>query len=105
MERLNGLRPAKDRQVLYNGQEYYRSLAAFSTQLGYVPQDDIVHRDSPSSAPSTTPNALPEGPSPRPDPPRVDEVLSDVRMEERRSLLVSSSPVVSAAVPSPWIAC
>src|SRR6266700_422621 len=42
---VNGLRPAQAGKVLYNGQDYYHNLAAFSTQLGYVPQDDIVHRD------------------------------------------------------------
>ncbi|MFL5656032.1 MAG: FHA domain-containing protein, partial [Ktedonobacteraceae bacterium] len=45
MDALNGLRPAQEGKVLYNGQDYYRNLAAFSTQLGYVPQDDIIHRD------------------------------------------------------------
>src|SRR5437763_11335211 len=45
MDALNGLRPAQKGLVLYNGQDYYHHLAAFSTQLGYVPQDDIVHRD------------------------------------------------------------
>src|SRR5437879_8888678 len=45
MDALNGLRPAQEGKVLYNGQDYYRNLAAFSTFLGYVPQDDIVHRD------------------------------------------------------------
>ncbi len=42
LDALNGLRPAHEGTVLYNGQNYYHNLAAFSTQLGYVPQDDIV---------------------------------------------------------------
>ncbi|TMD42402.1 MAG: FHA domain-containing protein, partial [Chloroflexi bacterium] len=45
MDALNGLRPAQQGKVLYNGQDYYRNIPAFSTLLGYVPQDDIVHRD------------------------------------------------------------
>ncbi len=45
LDALNGLRPAQQGKVYYNGRDYYRNLAAFSTQLGYVPQDDIVHRD------------------------------------------------------------
>ncbi|HYX50259.1 MAG TPA: FHA domain-containing protein, partial [Ktedonobacteraceae bacterium] len=45
MDALNGLRPADQGTVLYNGQDYYCNLAAFSSQIGYVPQDDIVHRD------------------------------------------------------------
>ncbi|HAH00382.1 MAG TPA: ABC transporter ATPase, partial [Ktedonobacter sp.] len=45
LDALNGQRPAQQGTVLYNGQDYYHNLAAFSSQLGYVPQDDIVHRD------------------------------------------------------------
>src|SRR5947209_8754989 len=45
IDALSGLRPAHEGKVLYNGQDYYRNIAAFNTQLGYVPQDDIVHRD------------------------------------------------------------
>src|SRR5262249_31764846 len=45
MNALSGLRPAQEGTVLYNGVDYYRNIASFNTQLGYVPQDDIVHRD------------------------------------------------------------
>ncbi len=91
MDALNGLRPVNDGKVLYNGQDYYRSLAAFSTQLGYVPQDDIVHRDL------TVERALyyaakmrlPEDFTEDQIRQRIDEVLSDVEMEDRRGLLVS----------------
>ncbi|HJT59979.1 MAG TPA: FHA domain-containing protein [Ktedonobacteraceae bacterium] len=91
MDALNGLRPANDGKVLYNGQDYYHSLAAFSTQLGYVPQDDIVHRDL------TVERAhyyaarmrLPEDFTEVQIRQRIDEVLSDVEMEDRRGLLVS----------------
>ncbi len=91
MDALNGLRPAQSGTVLYNGQDYYRNLAAFSTQLGYVPQDDIVHRDltvqralyyaARMRLPSDFSNAQIEQ--------RIAEVLEDVEMTERRHLLVS----------------
>jgi ABC-type multidrug transport system ATPase subunit/pSer/pThr/pTyr-binding forkhead associated (FHA) protein len=45
LDALNGLRPVEQGSVLYNGQDYYRNLASFNTQIGYVPQEDIVHRD------------------------------------------------------------
>jgi len=45
MNALNGAFPARDGHVFYDGQDYYRSLELFNTQLGYVPQDDIVHRE------------------------------------------------------------
>ncbi len=45
LDALSGRRPAQQGKVLYNGQDYYRHLAAFRSRIGYVPQDDIVHRD------------------------------------------------------------
>ncbi len=91
MDALNGLRPAQEGTVLYNGVDYYRKTAAFSTQLGYVPQDDIVHREL------TVERALYY--SARLRLPcdftkeqikwRIDEVLADVEITERRHLLVS----------------
>lgn len=91
MDALNGLRPAQQGMVLYNGQDYYHNLAAFSTQLGYVPQDDIVHREL------TVERALfyaakmrlPSDFTDTQIKQRIDEVLDDVEMSERRSLLVN----------------
>lgn len=91
MDALNGLRLAQSGTVLYNGVNYYSNLAAFNTQLGYVPQDDIVHRDL------TVERALyyaarlrlPSDFSNEQVKWRIDEVLEDVEMTERRSLLVS----------------
>jgi ABC-type multidrug transport system ATPase subunit/pSer/pThr/pTyr-binding forkhead associated (FHA) protein/ABC-type multidrug transport system permease subunit len=91
MDALNGLRPAQQGAVLYNGQDYYRHLAAFSTQLGYVPQEDIIHRDL------TVERALyyaakmrlPEDFTAEQVKQRIDEVLDDVEMKYRRHLLVS----------------
>ncbi len=91
MDALNGLRPAHEGKVLYNGQDYYHSLAAFSTQLGYVPQDDIVHRDLTVeralyfAAKMRLPDDFTESQISQ----RIDEVLADVDMEDRRNLLVS----------------
>jgi ABC-type multidrug transport system ATPase subunit/pSer/pThr/pTyr-binding forkhead associated (FHA) protein len=90
MGALNGLRPAQQGKVLYNGQDYYRSMAAFSTQLGYVPQDDIVHRDLTVeralyyAAKLRLPSDFTEGQIKQ----RIDEVLEDVELEDRRDLLV-----------------
>ncbi len=90
MDALNGLRPAQEGKVLYNGQDYYRTMAAFSTQLGYVPQDDIVHRDltveralyyaAKLRLPGDFTNEQIEQ--------RIKEVLEDVEMTSRRKLLV-----------------
>jgi ABC-type multidrug transport system ATPase subunit/pSer/pThr/pTyr-binding forkhead associated (FHA) protein len=91
MDALNGLRPAQKGKVLYNGQDYYTNLAAFSTQLGYVPQDDIIHRDL------TVERALyyaaklrlPDDFTEEQIKQRIEEVLEDVEMRSRRKLLVS----------------
>jgi ABC-type multidrug transport system ATPase subunit/pSer/pThr/pTyr-binding forkhead associated (FHA) protein len=91
MDALNGLRPAQQGMVLYNGQDYYRHLAAFSTQLGYVPQDDIIHRDLTVehalyyAAKLRLPDDFTEAQIKQ----RINEVLEDVDMKKRRDLLVS----------------
>jgi ABC transport system ATP-binding/permease protein len=90
MDALNGLRPAHEGKVLYNGQDYYRNLAAFSTQLGYVPQDDIIHRDL------TVERALyyaaklrlPSDFTNEQIKQRINEVLEDVELTARRKLLI-----------------
>jgi ABC-type multidrug transport system ATPase subunit/pSer/pThr/pTyr-binding forkhead associated (FHA) protein len=91
MDALNGLRPAQQGLVLYNGNDYYRNLASFSTSLGYVPQDDIIHKDltveralyyaAKMRLPDDTPDAQIEQ--------RINEVLADVEMTHRRKLLIS----------------
>jgi ABC-type multidrug transport system ATPase subunit len=45
LDSLNGFRPATSGQVLYNGLDYYEHFDAYRLSLGYVPQDDIVHRE------------------------------------------------------------
>ena len=44
LDSLNGRRPATAGRVLYNGVDLYDSFAAFRAGIGYVPQQDIVHR-------------------------------------------------------------
>ncbi len=90
MKALNGLWPAKEGQVFYNGQDYYHNIPAFSSQLGYVPQDDIVHKDltveralyyaAKMRLPSDFTNEQINQ--------RINEVLEDVEMTGRRKLIV-----------------
>ncbi len=91
MDALNGLRPAQQGLVMFNGQDYYRHLAAFSTQLGYVPQDDIIHRDLTVERALyyTARMRLPKDFTEAQIKQRIDEVLEDVEMKHRRGLLVS----------------
>jgi ABC-type multidrug transport system ATPase subunit len=90
LDALSGLRPAQQGKVLYNGQDYYRNLAAFNTQIGYVPQEDIVHRDLTVeralyyAAKMRLPGDFAEAQIWQ----RITEVLEDVELTERRSLLI-----------------
>jgi ABC-type multidrug transport system ATPase subunit/pSer/pThr/pTyr-binding forkhead associated (FHA) protein len=45
LDALNGYRPATSGMVLVNQQNLYKHFNAFRTELGYVPQDDIIHRE------------------------------------------------------------
>ncbi|HLW00145.1 MAG TPA: FHA domain-containing protein [Ktedonobacterales bacterium] len=90
LDALSGLRPAQQGQVLYNGQDYYQNQAAFNTQIGYVPQDDIVHRDLTVeralyyAAKLRLPRDFTEGQIWQ----RIAEVLEDVELTERRKLYI-----------------
>lgn len=42
---LTGFVPADQGQVFYNGIDYYDNYDLFRASLGYVPQDDIIHKD------------------------------------------------------------
>lgn len=45
MDALNGMRPATGGQVLINNLDLYQHLDSFKQSIGYVPQDDIIHRE------------------------------------------------------------
>lgn len=42
---LCGFRPATKGSVFVNGDNLYKNYDAYRTELGYVPQDDIIHQD------------------------------------------------------------
>ncbi len=45
MDALNGMRPASAGNVLINNLDLYRHLDSLKQAIGYVPQDDIIHRE------------------------------------------------------------
>lgn len=45
LDALSGYRPASEGTVLVNGTDLYRNFDAYRTDLGYVPQDDIIHKE------------------------------------------------------------
>lgn len=90
MDALNGQRPAQGGSVLYNGHDYYRNMALYSGQIGYVPQDDIVHRDLTVeralyfAAKLRLPSDFTEEQIEQ----RIAEVLEEVELTHRRALMV-----------------
>jgi ABC-type multidrug transport system ATPase subunit len=42
---LSGFQLPQTGKVLYGGQDYYRDLSVYRKQLGYVPQDNLVHQN------------------------------------------------------------
>lgn len=91
LDSLNGFRPSQEGVVLYNGQDYYSQLEAYSTQLGYVPQDDIIHRDLSVERALyyAAKLRLPKDFTEEQINERIDEVLDDVEMTHRRALLIN----------------
>jgi ABC-type multidrug transport system ATPase subunit/pSer/pThr/pTyr-binding forkhead associated (FHA) protein len=47
MKAMNGYAPANHGQMLLDGEPLYSRLELYRTQMGYVPQDDIIHRALP----------------------------------------------------------
>ena len=45
MDSLNGMRPASSGSVLVNNLDLYQHLESLKQSIGYVPQDDIIHRE------------------------------------------------------------
>ncbi len=45
MDALNGMRPATDGSVFVNNLDLYRYIDSLKQSIGYVPQDDIIHRE------------------------------------------------------------
>ena len=88
---LSGFAPAEEGRVFFNGQDYYASMAAFRSQIGYVPQDDIVHREL------TVESALyfgallrlPTDYTKDQIEKRITEVLEDVHLTNRRRQIIN----------------
>jgi ABC transport system ATP-binding/permease protein len=45
LDALNGFRPATKGMVLVNTHDLYKNFNAYRTEVGYVPQDDIIHQE------------------------------------------------------------
>jgi len=92
MMALNGFVRAQQGQVLVNGDNLYQHFDLYRTTIGYVPQDDIIHKGL------TVVNALryaarlrlPPDTSDAEIEQRIDQVLRDVEMLGQKGQVVSS---------------
>jgi ABC transport system ATP-binding/permease protein len=92
MDALNGFRPATSGTVLINDIDLYGSYESLNSLIGYVPQDDIIHRQlsvykclyyaARLRLPLDTPEGEIEG--------IINDVLKTLELEERRHTLVSA---------------
>ncbi len=91
LDALNGFRPARAGQVLVNGVDLYDNFDAYRTDLGYVPQDDIIHKELPVARalsysaqlrlpPDTTKSEREE---------RIETVMATLNLSERRDLPIA----------------
>ncbi len=97
LDALNGRRPASEGSVLYNGINLYEAFDLFRTTIGYVPQQDIVHRNIVMQH-ALKYTARLRLPSDMTDPEMEDnaaEVLNKVALSEKARLLVNTPAPLS----------
>jgi ABC-type multidrug transport system ATPase subunit/pSer/pThr/pTyr-binding forkhead associated (FHA) protein len=86
MNALNGFVKPTSGQVFYNGADLYRNLEALKSSIGFVPQEDIMHRQLPVrrclyyAAKLRLPNDISEDEIHR----RVEEMLDTLKLEPQR---------------------
>ncbi len=87
---LNGMRPATSGEILINGRNLYAEYGVFRSMIGYVPQDDIVHRDLTVEEVLTFSARLrmPDDTSPEEIRKTVEQVLADLELTASRDILV-----------------
>jgi ABC-type multidrug transport system ATPase subunit/pSer/pThr/pTyr-binding forkhead associated (FHA) protein len=88
LDALTGFRPASAGTVLVNGTDLYRNFDAFRMALGYVPQDDIIHKElTVSQALDYAARLrLPADTTPAERARRVIEVLETLNLTERKNV-------------------
>lgn len=89
---LSGLRPATDGDVVLNDTSLYDHFEAFRTTLGYVPQDDILHKELPvaRALEYSAQLRLPDDTSEQELHQRVEAVLQTLGLQERRDTSIGA---------------
>ena len=92
MKALSGVARAQEGQVLVNGDSLYQQFDLYRTMIGYVPQDDIIHRDL-KVADALRYSAklrLPPDTSSEEIDRRIDKVLEEVEMLGQKDQVINS---------------
>lgn len=97
LDALNGRRPATSGHILYNGTNLYEAFDLFRTAIGYVPQQDIVHRNivMQHALKYTAKLRLPPDTSDTEMNDNATNVLGKVGLAEKASLLVNTPAPLS----------
>jgi ABC-type multidrug transport system ATPase subunit/pSer/pThr/pTyr-binding forkhead associated (FHA) protein len=91
LDALNGFRPAGRGAVLVNGTDLYRNFDAYRNDVGYVPQDDIIHKELPVQAALdySAQLRLPSDTTAVERRQRVTEVMGTLGLTERAQVAIS----------------
>jgi ABC-type multidrug transport system ATPase subunit len=97
LDALNGRRPATGGKVLYNGSDLYSSFDSFRASIGYVPQQDIVHRkiSIKNALRYTAHLRLPPDTSKEEIETYIDNVLQKVELTEKATLPIDTPAPLS----------
>jgi ABC transport system ATP-binding/permease protein len=97
LDTLNGRRPATGGRVLYNGVDLATSFDMYRSSIGYVPQQDIVHRriKMRRALAYTARLRLPADTAEHEITAYLDEVLKSVRLQDQADLLIDTPAPLS----------
>lgn len=92
LDALNGFRPATSGTVLVNQTDLYKNFNAYRTELGYVPQDDIIHRELTvfQALDYAAQLRMPADTTLNERHQRIQEVLTDLELVQRQDVLISN---------------
>ena len=92
MKAMNGYTPPSEGEVFLNGSNLYQEFSQFRGQIGYVPQDDIIHSDLTvkQALYFTARLRLPPDFQDREIDRRIDQVLKDLGIEHTADVLIGS---------------
>lgn len=92
MNALNGYTPPTHGQVLINGESLYADYARYAPFIGYVPQDDIMHKDLTvgQALYYTARLRLPPDFTDEEINTRIDSILKQLELEASKNVLIGS---------------